>query len=97
MDMIEGIILGIFGGIIAELSIWFKLRTEEKVPVYLKKKRYWITTILMILTGGFVVFLYLRSNIPLNPLMSVHVGASAPLLISRFAETTLPTEPGSHD
>ncbi len=48
---------------------------------------------LMILAGLMVVA-YLRSNIPLNPLLSINVGAATPLIIGSLVAQTPPVEPG---
>ena len=79
MGVWEGLVWGLVGGLFAELLGWFKLR--QQIPSILPGAYYWMITGLMILAGGLMVVAYLRSNIPLNPLLSINVGAAAPLII----------------
>jgi hypothetical protein len=92
--IIESIIFGLAGGILAELAGWYKLRYQPKPPAFLHSPRYWIVTIGMILAGGFLVFVYLRAQFELNPIIAMNVGASAPLIIRNFGGT-LPPNPGT--
>lgn len=86
MGLLEGFIYGIFGGVLAELLGLFKLRHEakESLPVWLKSLFYWVLTVFMILAGGGLVVIYLKSNISLSALVAVNIGASAPLIIGTF-------------
>lgn len=74
---------GIAGGALAELLGLFKLRHQARkdLPIWLKSPFYWIVTLLMILAGGFIVIIYIKAGIVLNPLIAVNIGASAPLII----------------
>lgn len=82
--------LGIVGGLLAELLRWYKLRDSPSLPVYLKSRRYWIVTILMIFAGGFIAWLYGEIG-SLNAILAVNVGASAPLILAGLLKT--PPEP----
>jgi hypothetical protein len=74
---------GVLGGVLAELFGMWKLRRElkETLPPYLRSWFYWLMTVLMIASGGFVAFIYFKSGVSLSPLLAVNVGASAPLII----------------
>ena len=74
---------GILGGFFAELAGLFKLRHQARkdLPTWLKSPFYWIITMLMILAGGFMVIIYTKAGIILNPLVAVNIGASAPLIL----------------
>ena len=95
----EGFLYGMFGGFLAELLGLFKLRrqTLASLPEWLKSPFYWLVTGMMIFAGGVLVAVYLKSKIPLNPLLAVNVGASAPLIIGSFVEQTPPISPGRTD
>ena len=47
----------------------------------------------MVLAGGFLVCAYIGSEMNLTPILAINVGASAPLIIGRIADETLPSEP----
>jgi hypothetical protein len=82
MGLLEGFLYGVFGGFLAELLGLFKLRHETPdLPEWLTSPFYWIVTILMILAGGGLVVVYLKSQFSLAPLIAVNIGASAPLIL----------------
>ncbi len=83
MGIIEGFIYGVAGGFLAELLGIFKLRSEvpAELPKWIKSPFYWIVTGAMIVAGGGIVIIYLKSNIEIQPLIAINVGASAPLII----------------
>jgi hypothetical protein len=83
MGLLEGFLYGVFGGFLAELLGLFKLRhaTGDSFPEWLKSRFYWMVTILMILAGGVLVVVYLKSKFTLSALIAVNIGASAPLII----------------
>jgi len=83
MSLIEGFVYGVFGGSLAELLGLFRLRHEAPgaFPVWLQSVFYWIITGLMVLAGGGLVVIYLKSKFTLNALLAVNIGASAPLII----------------
>ncbi|MBI3667259.1 MAG: hypothetical protein HY236_13715 [Acidobacteria bacterium] len=90
MGILEGFLWGLVGGFFAELLGWFKLRQQiPSVPGF-----YWVITVLMIFAGGVMVVAYLRSNMPLNPLLSINVGAATPLIIASLVAQAPPIEPG---
>jgi hypothetical protein len=93
MTVLWGFAYGVFGGVVSEIVGLYKFRRFKKLPNWLKSRSYWIITILMILSGGGLVCIYLQSNIGLTPILAVNVGASAPLIISKLADEALPSEP----
>lgn len=95
MGLWEGLGWGLIGGMFAELLGWFMLR--QQVPSILPGTYYRVITSLMILAGGVMVVAYLRSNIPLNPLLSINVGATRPLIIASLIAQAPPIEPGRID
>jgi hypothetical protein len=94
-----GFLYGALGGLLAELLGLFELRRQapQDLPRWLKSPFYWVITVLMICAGGLLVIVYLESDIPLKPILSVNVGASAPLLIRAFISQTPPINPGRLD
>ncbi len=99
MGICEGFLWGAFGGFLAELLGLFKLRHQSSValPVWIKSPFYWTITSLMILAGGGLVAIYLRSGVPIKALVAVNLGASAPLLIASLVAQTPSIEPGKSD
>ena len=49
----------------------------------------------MILFGGLLVIAYLRSDMPVNPILALNVGAAAPALLSSFMAQAPRIEPGT--
>jgi hypothetical protein len=99
MSLIEGFLYGVFGGGLAELVGLFKLRHEASggFPAWLKSIFYWIITGLMILGGGGLVVIYLKSKFTLNALLAVNIGASAPLIIGALISQAPHTSVGRID
>jgi hypothetical protein len=71
---------GLLGGVFAEVFGLWKLR-REATPEYCRNWFYWLTTLAMILCGGGLAFIYVKSGVALAPIVAVNIGASAPLII----------------
>lgn len=56
----------------------------------LKSLAFWIELPLLLLLGGFAVFVYEHSNVTFTPILALHVGASAPVLFQQFLSTVSP-------
>ena len=94
MEIYEGILYGLGGGILAELSGLYKLR-QQALPDFLKSPFYWVTTIAMIGAGGGLVSAYIGSGSQLSPILAVNLGASAPLIIGSLANQIPPVGLGN--
>ena len=83
MEIVEGFVWGVVGGLLAQLLELFKMPhlPPDVHPLWLKSLFYWCITTAMMLSGGVLVFVYLKSAISLNTLLAVNLGASAPLII----------------
>jgi hypothetical protein len=83
----EAFLWGCFGGILAELLGWFRLRHElgTKFPDHATSIAYWLVTLLMVLAGGGLALAYIKSNVGLNAVLALNVGASAPLILGTLA------------
>lgn len=99
MGELEGFGFGIFGGFLAELLGWFRLRhaTPASVREWPRLWTYWVPTILMILAGGGIVLVYTKSGAALNPILALHIGASAPLIIAGLIGQVPRIDPGAAD
>lgn len=100
MDVGAAISFGLLGGVAAEVLKWFGIREKLHLgfPDYAKTWPYWLVTALMILTGcGLVVAYQVSSEVRLNPILAVNIGASAPLILSSLASRTPSIEDGKVD
>ncbi|MCC8985530.1 MAG: hypothetical protein LM513_02965 [Nitrospira sp.] len=84
--------VGCAGGVLAELLHWWGLRRSPHLPHYLKSTFYWLITIAMIASGGFIAWLYFGNRA--EAIIVVHVGLSAPLILQKLA-TTVPESKGA--
>jgi hypothetical protein len=75
--------IGFAGGIVAEILHWWNLREDKQLPEYAKSLKYWIITVAMILTGGFVTWIYFGERA--EAIVALHVGISTPLILQKLA------------
>lgn len=95
----QAFFLGVLGALLSELTIVFNFLVNRKkatrLPSWLKRPIYWIMTCIMALTGGGLVFAYDHSGIFMtSPLLALHLGASAPLIIQHMTSRLPGIEPG---
>lgn len=83
-------LFGVLGGFLGELLKWYNLRTSKNLPVYIKSPFYWIITMLIILSGGFLAILYGYEDI--NAISAVNIGLSCPLIIRALASNNNTSE-----
>lgn len=90
MEIWHGFLYGMLGGVLAELFGLFRLRQQapKDLPIWLKSPFYWIVTLLMVLAGGGLVFVYLQSGVEMKAIVAVNIGASAPLIIGTLVAQT---------
>ncbi len=83
LRLLELIIWGLFGGLLAELAGLFEIsRTApDDRPYWVRSPFYWIVAAVKVLAGGIVVLAYDRSGMSLNAIVAMNVGASAPLAL----------------
>ena len=93
------IAIGVAGGFVVELARWFEIRRElhKGLPDWSKSWPYWLVTLLMVLAGGLLVFIYLKSGTALNAFLAFNLGASAPLILEKLIEQTPTVEPGASE
>jgi hypothetical protein len=93
----EGFLFGVVGGLFGEVLSLFNLRHQPVglLPVWLKSPWYWAMTILMILSGGGLVVIYMKSSISVAPILAVNIGASAPLILGRLVAQAPAIPPGN--
>jgi hypothetical protein len=94
MQWQEGLIWGVVGGFCSEILSLYRVRYSEEIPKYIKSIFYWVVTVFRILCGGLLVVAYIRSEVILNAILSINVGASAPLAIGALISNTPKISPG---
>lgn len=96
MGIGEGFLYGVLGGIFAQVLGIFRLREHapSELPAWVTSWFYWLITLFMVVAGGMLVFVYLRSGLTLQPVLAVNVGASAPLVIANLVAQAPKVEPG---
>jgi hypothetical protein len=99
MAVWDGFWLGVLGDIFGELVNLFKLRQQPAtmLPVWIRSPWYWTLTALMILSGGGLVAIYLKSSIQVAPILAVNIGASAPLILGTLVAQVPALPPGKVD
>jgi len=79
-------LLGIIGGLMAEVLKWYQLRESPTPPPYLKSVLYWVITVVMALVGGLLAVI---QNVPASqPILALNIGISAPLILKGLAAVT---------
>ena len=76
------------GGALAIQLLYFleHLKLPEDKKPNLKKVAYWVPYFINPVLGAFLVYVYLVSqNFPMSAYLSLHVGASAPLILRAMA------------
>ncbi|MDQ0391422.1 hypothetical protein [Labrys monachus] len=69
-----------FGGLLAEIVKWYRLRESVNFPDYAKGPAYWIITFATILAGGVLAYAY-GVQVVTSKILAINIGASAPLII----------------
>ena len=89
------VILGLAGGVAAEMLQWFKVRKElhRGIPDWARHWPYWVITVAMVGFGGLLVFIYQASKVEISPIIAFNIGASAPLIL----ETLIGQVPQAED
>ena len=82
MDGIAAFYWGVFGGIGAELLQWYRIRDRLNSRAQNAKALYWVLTILMVLFGGGLAYMYVASGTTLTPILAFNVGLTAPLAMA---------------
>lgn len=93
MNVWEGFFYGILGGALNEVVGLYKFRKFRILPSWFREKLYWQITISMIVVGGMLVCVYIKSDVELNPVLALNVGISAPLILDKIGTESLPSEP----
>lgn len=93
---LEGFCLGMLGGFLAEFFGWFKLRKilHTSCPDFAKTMIYWVMTVGMMVVGGIIVYVYIKSGFHFQALVAVNIGATAPLLLEGIVKQMPQVTPG---
>jgi hypothetical protein len=75
---------GFFGSCSVEIvTLYNRFGSETPIPLHYKQFPFWALRLLMAAIGG---LLAIAAGIDNNPMMSMYVGASAPLIIQKFSK-----------
>ena len=93
------ILLGLAGGVAAEVLQWFRIRKElhRGIPDWAQHWLYWFITGVMVGFGGLLVFIYQASDVEISPIIAFNIGASAPLIIETLIGQVPQAERGAID
>jgi len=82
MDWYQVFGFGLVGGLIPELLGLYRIRTHSAArrPAYLKTYFYWFVSAGMVVAGGLLAAVY-NHYYPINGILAIHLGASAPLIL----------------
>lgn len=87
----ENILLPAMGGFAIQLLSLLEL---AKVPISqrpdLKSLVYWIPYLVNPLLGGLLGFAYFHNEQTINPVLAIHIGASAPITLRMMASSRPP-------
>ncbi|HEV8230092.1 MAG TPA: hypothetical protein VGQ86_09055 [Candidatus Limnocylindria bacterium] len=90
------LLVGAFGGLLAELLKWYQLRQSANLPAYVRSPFYWGVTLVFALVGGvYATFYGIEQR---DPVLVTNIGLSAPLLLKSLvsaAGTQAPVMRGS--
>jgi hypothetical protein len=97
VSLVEGFLFGVLGGLFGEVLSLFKLRHQPAslLPIWIRSPWYWTMTVLMILSGGGLVVIYMKSSIAVAPILAVNIGASAPLILGTLVAQAPAIPPGN--
>ena len=84
MEGWQPFLLGVVGGIAFDFIPLYSFRWDEARPPWIKSWYFWITGLGMWIFGGGLAYLYHQQLSEFSPILALHVGASAPLLIRRL-------------
>lgn len=87
----------LFGGAFFELLHWVGLKKSKYFPVYAGSNKYWVITVLMVISGALLAVSVSLSGTTLTPLTAILIGYSAPSLIQRLAKSVPIPRLGSGD
>lgn len=77
------IVVALIGGAAAELLHWYALsRKPGQIAKYRREAIYWVTTVGMIMLGGFMPVLYIRGSA--SALLCFHLGAATPVILQKL-------------
>lgn len=81
----ERFLLGCAGSIAVEVITIYRIYqgNPEKLPSRFRRGGYWVTRVLLVLVAGGLAWVYRGID---NPILAIHIGASAPLIIQAFAQ-----------
>jgi hypothetical protein len=90
--MSDAVWFGVAGGLLSNILLLVKLSKtpKEERPITFTDPLYWVQMIVLALLGGFFVFVYERSKVGFNPILAMHVGASAPIAAQQLVSSAPP-------
>ena len=86
---------GVCGGLLGNVIRLLRIANmpPEKRPLIFEDPWWWFQFVVLALLGGFFVHLYLVSNLHLNAILAVNIGASSPIIAQNFVSNVPPIAP----
>ena len=95
------VLFALFGGLAIQVLGVLELQNIPKIQrTDLRDPIYWLSFVLMPFLGGGLVLAYIYPNSPMEPLLAVNIGVSAPLILRAMAkvvpkDTAMAVPPGA--
>jgi hypothetical protein len=94
MHLTEAVWFGMVGGLVSnvlQLIELAKTPRKSRPTDFFNDWLYWFQVLARPLLGGLTVLAYEHSKVSFNPILALHVGASAPLILQQFVSSAAPT------
>jgi hypothetical protein len=100
LDWYEGFFFGLIGGVAALLIELQHIASEPRNSRrrrQLRDRLFWLTRVGLAIFGGILVAGYLRVPFPMNQVVAMHVGATAPFFLGGGVRALPDIQPSTDD
>ena len=98
MGGFEGFLYGFAGAFAALLVevVDIQRQPRNRRP-RLQERSFWVARMGLVVFGGILVTAYLGAHMPMNQVVAIHVGATAPFFLGGAVKATPPIRPSSSE